>query len=70
MLGTYHGVMTHNYGINSDFLELTKHIQASQKINADMESCSADEFMILFLIMQIYVFILKQNQASLIHQIP
>ena len=29
MLGTYHGIMTHNYGINSDFLELTKHIQAS-----------------------------------------
>src|SRR5271157_2645517 len=53
-----------------DFLELIKHIQASQKINADIESYSADEFMILFLIMQIYGFILKQNQASLIHQIP
>ena len=69
MVGTYHGFMTHNYGINSDSFELIKHIEALQKINADTGSYSADEVMICSLIMHIYGFILRQNQLALMHQI-
>jgi hypothetical protein len=51
------------------FLNLLTYTSFTKK-NADIESYSADEVMIRFLIMHIYDFILKQNQASLIHQIP
>lgn len=62
--------MTQNYGINSGFFELIKYIEDLQKINDDIESCSADEFMIRFLIMHIYGFILKQNQSALMNRMP
>jgi hypothetical protein len=66
--GTYPVFRIYINGFASDFLELIKHIQALQKINADIGSYSSDEVMILFLIIHKCGFILKQHQASLIHQ--
>ena len=37
MVGTYPVIMTHTNGLASDFLEFIKHMEASQKKNADIE---------------------------------
>ena len=42
MVGTYPVFMTHTNGLASDSPELIKHIEALQKMNADLESYSAD----------------------------
>ena len=61
--------MTHTNGLLSHSPELIKHIEALQKMNANIESYSADGGYDSFLNHVIYGFISKQNQLSLTHQI-